>query len=160
MTLEAVLALTESVGATQERRDATVFRLATAGMFKRTAPDLPARQTRLLAALLELDQPLYWSLEHPPSGFDSSVPWPEVSPGVWIAPAGFAAADLRRRWLYTGNWQAFAGESPTLEVPWIDPARSTPKAFVEFMRAAKLQLLLDSFHDDYEWRIGFHLSAG
>lgn len=157
MPLGDLIPLLDSLGATREQPGLDVFSLGSPrGWFRRSPPDLEARQTRFLAAVLEAGVQVFWKLEDPPSAFDSALPWPEVASRVWLAPPGVEAGELRRRWLYTGNWQAFVAEAPDLPVPWIDPARARPDALAGFMAQARLRFLLDSFHDDYDWRIAFN----
>lgn len=151
MKLKRLLDVAEELGARRASEQHAVFRLS-AGLFRW---HVGARQTAFLAELLEVDASLYWTLEEPPGEFDSQVAWPQVTERVWTAPAGVPAGELRRRWLYTGNWMVFIGRSPTISIPWIDPFRTPPDRLVEFLRTAGLDFLLASFHDDLDWRIAF-----
>ncbi len=160
MTLNELLSLVATLGATREAAGVDVFRLETPGFFRRTPPDLWDRQTRLLTGLLQLDRPVYWRLEDPPSAFDDTLRWPEAGPKAWLAPTGLEASEVRNRWLYTGNWLAYVGLSPELPLARIDTCRAKPGDLLTFMATAQLAFLLDSFHDDGDWRIAFAYTAG
>jgi hypothetical protein len=152
MSLEAeiVRALEEgtSAGRGDVRRDGgtgAVWRLNGAG------PAVEAARDRILNRLLSGGAGVLVR-------YDESPDDPALAPHVTGSPsegfrvaAGAPVASLRE-WLSLGNWFL---THPPRPVPPVDLARATAESVAAFVAAHDLLCVIDSFHDDTLWTVGF-----
>ena len=106
---------------------------------------------RILAAVWRLPGELF--LVPPESPPDELEPWVRRDgSGAWRVNRERPASDLYARGLREGNWMLYAAPGA-----WRPPApsafKTAPHALVAAMTATKVVLLIDSFHDDTEWRV-------
>ena len=93
-------------------------------------------------------------LKHADDPTENGVPgeWQAVAPRTWRIPPDI---DLDHpatsHWLFDlGNWQCYVCASP-IDESRMDPARSSSEALLAWMAHARIQVLVDSFHDDVSW---------
>lgn len=112
----------------------------------------PAVKRRILEVVLASPSPIYL-LTSEDVGTAGPGVWRAVSPGVWSLdgsrdPAVLIAEDATQ----LGNWVLLAAHRPPLErLP--DLIRATEAQVLTFMRENGIRMLIDSFHDDVQWRV-------
>jgi hypothetical protein len=112
---------------------------------------LDSTKKRILEAAWALPSPLYLVPPEPvPARLAPFLV--REAPGAWRVKRDGSAAELHGTELDEGNWVLYAAPRPARQ-PIPNTFKTDPAALLAFMRAGEMELLIDSFYDDREWRV-------
>ena len=103
----------------------------------------------LLEAAWQLSSPLFFA---PGKSLDEDLqPFVQPDGRAWKIDKSRTASDFYATEPASGvgNWQIYAADRPVEALP--DAHRSSPADLIAFMKANRIALLIDAFHDDTDW---------
>ncbi|MFM2448330.1 MAG: hypothetical protein RIS44_780 [Pseudomonadota bacterium] len=119
------------------------------------SPEVQRCKEDLLPSIcLESSPYVHYDEECPSDGILAQCSF--VSPGIWRVPRGATGEELLS-WLYMGNWQLYVAEEALPTLP--DLCRAGLTEVASFIRESGVVLVIDSFHDDSSWTVGFAQGA-
>ena len=89
---------------------------------------------------------MFFYEESPDEGF----PHEKLNDHVTLVPPPYRYEALEK-WLYLGNWQAIC--PPNQHYVPFDTFRTSAVEIQERMNELKIEIIIDSFHDDTEWNV-------
>jgi hypothetical protein len=109
-------------------------------------------RSRLLAALLATDRPLFLTHPEPPQEYGVPGTWRPAGPSTWLVPSDL---DVRGpavvRWLFVlGNWGLYRGAG-AVEGEWPDLFRCGAPEVLSWMADRGVEALIVSFPDNTDW---------
>ena len=112
----------------------------------------PEVRRRVLEVVLASSSPLFLFTSED-LGTAGPGMWRAILPGIWsLKGLRDPAVLLNEEAIQLGNWVLLAADRPPNErIP--DLIRATELEVLSFMRENGVRALIDSFHDDVEWRV-------
>ena len=121
--------------------------------FSKRSRSLAERQERVFTALRQLGWPVFLRISESPPDMELPGGWGHAARDTWSVPREVESAHLLGSLLTPGGWQLY------LSLEAVDPSSlpdlfrgSFPEAYTT-VEAMGVPALLDSFHDNSEWRV-------
>ncbi len=121
--------------------------------FTRRSRSLPRRQRRALSALREVGWPLFAAIDADPRELGLAGTWVQAAARTWLVPPEGATQALLERWLHDASYQLYLAREPVDAAALPDLFRRPLSDAVAWVEGHALAALLDSLHDEREWRI-------
>lgn len=118
---------------------------------KDKALDIDKLKLEILKLIQDQHKPIIFHHDDP---FEEDVPgaWNSVGDGCWRIPSGLNFDKKNTKfWIGLGGWMMYPSDSPINET--IDTFRSKPEEVVQLLRREKLDVIIDSFHDNNPWLV-------
>src|SRR5260370_32767134 len=101
----------------------------------------------LISRLSSEKRPLMIFYEDPPG---PDLTCERVSDSIKLIRPPYDYGTLEK-WLYLGNWQAIF--PPNRDYQPFDTFRTDESVIEQRMKQGKVEIIIDSFHDDIEWKV-------
>ena len=135
-----------------------VWRIECPGVFARSEKlHVAACQLDLIRTLLDSNSPIL--IHHDdPSEYDVPGAWSAVGDSVWQFPSDWSVENCDAQyWLNLGNWLIYPASVP-IRTCIRDTARSDAASIIDFLRESRVELIIDSFHDNDLWTVATYVA--
>ena len=155
MTLEPLHAVLASVADARPGGAIPIYELRSGlFFFSRRSRTLADRQARAFAALRDVGWPVFVTGDlDDPRELATGGSWVKSAADTWLLPPEAKGGVLLARWLHVGGYRVYLAREPIDPGALPDLFRAPPADALASAMEHGVAALLDSFLDDWEWRI-------
>jgi len=114
--------------------------------------NVTACRSAVWRAILSSSLGVFICHQDPPDEDEVAGSWHQEGKRTWRVPTGFNPAEASTQyWLFLGGWTAYAAAAPIEEIGTL--FNMTPERVTEWARRHQVEIVIDSYLDDLEWRV-------